>query len=134
MSDWFLLNAKPAIFQVYHGKSNLYLNEMTMMSACIRSTCLVGFFIVLVYWNNNLQVDMRLYSDTLSWLWVNQTLLLLLNTACIAEKEQIPIIVSFVWLGRSLHPRSTILKVRTLTITPQMWFQLEEAWVSKENH
>jgi hypothetical protein len=37
------------------------------------------FFIVLAHWNNSLQIYMSLYSNTLSWFWVNQSLLFLLN-------------------------------------------------------
>jgi hypothetical protein len=33
---------------------------------------------------------MSLHSDTLFWFWANQSLLLLLNAACLAEKQQIP--------------------------------------------
>ena len=50
------------------------------------------FFIVLAHWNNSLQIYMSLYSNTLSWFWVNQSLLFLLNAACLAEKQQMPIL------------------------------------------
>ena len=43
-------------------------------------------------WYYSLRVDMSLYSDTLSWFRANQSLLLLLNAACLAEKQQIPIL------------------------------------------
>jgi hypothetical protein len=39
-------------------------------------------FIVLAHWNNSWWVDMSLHLDTLFWLWANQLLLLLLNSAC----------------------------------------------------
>jgi hypothetical protein len=42
-------------------------------------------------------VVMSLHSDTLSWFWVNQVLLFLLNAACLVEKQQIIILCSFVW-------------------------------------
>jgi hypothetical protein len=35
--------------------------------------------------------------DTLSWLQANQYLLFLLNAACLVEKQQIPIIIDFVF-------------------------------------
>jgi hypothetical protein len=41
-------------------------------------------------WNNSPRVDMSLHSDTLFWFWANQSFLLLLNAACLAEKQQIP--------------------------------------------
>ena len=43
-------------------------------------------------WNNSLQVDMSIHSDTLFWFLANQPLLFLLNAACLAEKQQIPIL------------------------------------------
>ena len=49
-------------------------------------------FVVLTHWNNSLQVDMLLHSDALFWFRANQSLLLLLNAACLVEKQQIPIV------------------------------------------
>jgi hypothetical protein len=40
----------------------------------------------------SLQVDMLLHSDTLFWLRANKSLLFLLNAACLAKKQQIPIL------------------------------------------
>jgi hypothetical protein len=37
-------------------------------------------------------VDMSLHLDTLFWFWANQSLLFLLNAACLAEKQRIPIL------------------------------------------
>ena len=48
--------------------------------------------IVLYYWNNNAWIDMLPHSDTLSWLRANQSLLFLLNAACLANKQQLPIL------------------------------------------
>ena len=45
-------------------------------------------FIVLAHWN------MSLHSDTLFWFRANQSLLFLLNIACLVEKQQIPILKS----------------------------------------
>jgi hypothetical protein len=42
-------------------------------------------FIVLAHWNNSPRIDMSLHSDTLSWCRANQSLLFLLNAACLAE-------------------------------------------------
>jgi len=46
-------------------------------------------FIVPAHWNNSPWLDMSLHLDTLSWFWANLSLLLLLNTACLVEKQQI---------------------------------------------
>jgi hypothetical protein len=40
---------------------------------------------------------MSLHSDTLFWFLANQSLLFLFNDAFLAEKQQIPILYSFVW-------------------------------------
>ena len=43
-------------------------------------------FIVLAHWSNTPQIDMSLQSNTLPWFWANQSLLFLLNAACLAKK------------------------------------------------
>jgi hypothetical protein len=73
-------------------------------------------FIVLAHWNNSLRIDMSLHSDTLFWFWANQSLLLLLNAACLAEKQQIPILYSFVCLNLGSNPRSISLEASTLAL------------------
>jgi hypothetical protein len=48
-------------------------------------------------------------------------LLFLLNAACLAEKQQIPILV-LVWPDQGSNPRSTALEVSTLTKSnPGCW-------------
>ena len=39
---------------------------------------------------------------------------------CLAEKQQIPILYSLVWLERGSNPRSTTVESSTLTFTPPM--------------
>ena len=51
---------------------------------------------------------MTLHSDTLFWFRANQFLLLLLNAACLAEKQQIQILLSLVW-----HNRGSIANSRS---------------------
>ena len=53
-------------------------------------------FIVLVHWSNSPQADISHNLDTLYRLQADQSLLLLLNTACLVEKQQIPILKSLV--------------------------------------
>jgi hypothetical protein len=55
---------------------------------------------VLAHWNNSSQVQMSLHFDTLAWFQTNQYLPLLINAACLVEKQQIPIsIFGWTWLG-----------------------------------
>jgi hypothetical protein len=83
-SQWLLFNAN----------SILWWEQVKMMikSALYHYTKTLWFiFIVLAQWNNRPWVDMSLHSDTLSWFWANQFLLLLLNAVCFAEKQRTPI-------------------------------------------
>jgi len=43
------------------------------------------FIIVLAHWKNIPRIDMLPYSDTLSWFRANQSLLVLLNAACLVK-------------------------------------------------
>jgi len=101
VSEWLLFNANSAIFQLYHGVNMLIFNEMMMRSALYYNNTLSWNFIVLAHCNNSPRVEMSLQSDTLFWLRANQSLLFLLNAACLAEKQQIPILQSLVWPERA---------------------------------
>jgi hypothetical protein len=91
VSQLLLLNVNSSIFQLYHGENKLHLNN-EMMFALHETNTLSWIFIVFVHWNNSPRGNMLLHSDTLSWFRANQSLLLLLNAACLAEKQQIPIL------------------------------------------
>jgi hypothetical protein len=93
-SNWLLFNANSAIFQPNHGENKLTLNEMMMRSTLYWTNPLYGFFIVLAQWNNSPRIDMSPHSDSLSWFRANQSLLFLLNAACLVEKQQIPVFSS----------------------------------------
>jgi hypothetical protein len=87
MSEWLLFNANSTIFQLYYGEIKLIFNEMMMRSTLYYTNMLSWIFIVLAHWNNSPLVDMLL-----SRFQVNQSFLFLLNAACLAEKQQIPIL------------------------------------------
>jgi hypothetical protein len=59
---------------------------------------------------------MSLHLDTLFWFRANQSLLFLLNDAFLVEKQQIPILHSFVWPDLGSYPQSIALEASTLTI------------------
>jgi hypothetical protein len=69
-------------------------NEIMMRSAkkLYKTNTPYWIFIVLAHWNNKPRVDMSLHSDTLFWIRTNQSLLFLLNAACLAEKQHILIL------------------------------------------
>ena len=75
---------------------------------------------MLAHWNNSPRIDMSPHLDTLFRFRANQSLLFLPNAACLAEKQQIPILQSLVWPNRDSNPRSTTLEASTLTIAPSM--------------
>ena len=68
----------------------LHFNDMMIMPYLYLNSTLIWIF----HWNNSPQVDMSLNSDTFSWSWSNQSMLLLLNAVWLAEKQQIPILLS----------------------------------------
>jgi hypothetical protein len=61
------------------------------------------FLLVLAHWSKSPRSDMSFYSYTLFWLPANKSLLILLNAACLAEKQQMPFLKSLVWLDRGLE-------------------------------
>jgi hypothetical protein len=60
-------------------------------------------FKVLAHWNNSLREDMSLHSDALFKFQANQSLLLLQNAACLAEKQIQKFIVWFDQTGPQNH-------------------------------
>lgn len=64
----------------------LVVDEMKMMCTLYHNNSRNCILIVLAHWKNSVRVDMLLHSDTLYWDCVKQSLLLVLNTACLAEK------------------------------------------------
>jgi hypothetical protein len=80
---------------------------------------------VLAHWKKQ-GADMSLHQDTLSWFWANQSLLKLLNAACLAEMQQIPIllsrgdnsehrlVLSFVSVNFYIVNISSVVKIRLL--------------------
>ena len=78
---------------IYDGKNKWYFNKMTEISLLYKSKIVI----VLVHWNNNPQVDMSLHSNVLSWLRASLS-------ECVAEKQQIPILIFFGFTWSGLEP------------------------------
>ena len=91
MSEWFLFSANSAIFQLYHGENKVNFQWDGDEVGFVLYQQAELFFILLAHWNNSPWVDMSLHTDTLFLFRANQSLLLLINDACLAEKQQIPI-------------------------------------------
>jgi hypothetical protein len=83
--------------------------------------------------HNSPRVDMSLHSDTLFWFRANQSLLFLLNAACLAEKQQIPILYSLVWPDLGSNPQSIALETSSLTITLPMRFPIFTLFFFNQN-
>ena len=81
---------------------------------------------MLASWNNSPRIDMPPHCecDTFSWFWANQSLIFLLNDACLAQKQQIPILLPLVWPDQGSNPQSRALEASTLTIPPLIQFAL----------
>ena len=110
MSEWLLFNSNEQFFS--------YITARTSYFQWNDDIC---FVLDLAHWNNRPKVDMSLHSHTLFWFQDNQSLLLLLNAACLAEKQQIPILSSLVWPDQGSNHRSTTLEPSMLTITLHRW-------------
>ena len=88
VGEWLLFNTNSAIFQLYHGENKLIFNAMMMRFALFWTNTLSWIFIVLAHWNNSPRIAKSPHSDTLSWFRPNQSLLFLLNGACLAENHK----------------------------------------------
>jgi hypothetical protein len=68
----------------------LIFHEMMMRFTLYLSDTLSWIFIVIAHWNNSLRIDMSHISDILSWFRANhnQSLLFLLNAACLVARYQ----------------------------------------------
>ena len=91
-----------------------FLDESILMMSDDEWTLLCTIPTRWAHESNSPREDVPLYPDTLFWLWDHQSMLLLLNAACLAEKQHIPILMSLVWSGRGSNPRPSALEASTL--------------------
>ena len=100
------------------NSSAIWWREQVTFSEMIMPAC---FVLDLHTGYTSSQVDMFLHLDTLSWFWTNLSLLLLLNAAWFAEKQQLP--KSLIWPYLGLNPQSITLYMSMQTITLSMLFK-----------
>ena len=91
-SGWLLLNTKWVLFQLYCDENKLHFNEMMLKSTLCQT--------------NSPRRDISLHSNIVSSFRADQSVLLLLNTSFLSEKQQIPVSKSLVWPDQSSNPRS----------------------------
>lgn len=81
---------------------------------------------MLAHWNSNQHEDI---SQNSSRLWIDRCLLLLLNTTCLAEKQQIQTLYLFWFESTTYHSRDGIYKIwhhrgnlkHVVKVTTQLW-------------
>jgi len=83
VSEWLLFNATWV---------KLHFDEMIMMFALTLTETLCWIFYSTSSLKQQSTRSMSLHLDTLFWFRANQFLLLLLSTACLAEKQHMPIL------------------------------------------
>ena len=79
--------------------NKLIFHEMMMRSILYLSDTLSWIFIVIAHWNNSPRIDMSNISDILSWFRANQSLLFLLNAACLEARNTNFIVFGLTWSG-----------------------------------
>ena len=103
IKEWVLFNPSSAICQLYHGENNLIYNEMMMRSALYYINMLSWIFIKLGHGNNSPQIDMSPPLGNIILIPSQPVFLFLLNVACLAEKQRIPISKSIIWLEPTIY-------------------------------
>jgi hypothetical protein len=90
VTEWLLFNAWWFFFSYVTMRTIRILTRWSWFPLFTGPIWIV--YILLSPWNNSSRVDMWPHSDTLSWFRaINSFLLLLINAACLVEKQHIPI-------------------------------------------
>jgi hypothetical protein len=92
VSEWVIVVKRPMgiLFSGISWREHATFIDM-MMPTLYSANTLGWILIVLTHWHYSPQTDMSLNFDALFWVRADQYLLFLLNAACLAEKQQIPI-------------------------------------------
>jgi hypothetical protein len=132
--DWLARNQDNVSAGCCFGALKMY-TENKVISAkvlclTLQSThCHNTFIAVFILSRNNIpRLNMSLRSDTLSWFRANQSLLFLLNAACLAEKQQISILSSSVLPDRSWNPRPTALDIAIIRHVESQYSNMVVHW------
>ena len=67
--------------------NKLIFHERMMRSTLYLFDTLSWMFIVITHWNNSSRIDISYISNILSWFRANQSLLFLLNAACLVARD-----------------------------------------------
>ena len=102
MSDCCLTQTQQ-FFSYIMARKKLFAMSWWWGPVCTRPTPLVWFLIVLAHRNNSPPIDMLPHSDTLSWFRANQSLLFLLNAACLARSNTYQFYSSTIYHTRGEH-------------------------------
>ena len=111
MSDYYLTPTQH-FFHLYHSDNKLICNEIRSVlyqhaSLHFYSACSL-----------KQQSTDRPRSNTLFWFRANQSVLFLLNVACLSEKQQILILLSFVSHDRDSNSQYIAREAIMITVTP----------------
>jgi hypothetical protein len=106
MSEWLLLNVSGQYFSYIVARTSyIFMRWWWWCQLCTRSVLLVR-----MYSCSSLKQQSMTCCCSLthySWFQANQSLLLLLNAACLVEKQQLPVLLSLVWPDLGLSRQLT---------------------------
>ena len=105
MSEWLLLNVSGQYFSYIVARTSYIFMRWWWCQLCTRSVLLVR-----MYSCSSLKQQSMTCCCSLthySWFQANQSLLLLLNAACLVEKQQLPVLLSLVWPDLGLSRQLT---------------------------
>ena len=122
LSEWLLFNANSAIFHLYHRETFQWDDDEARF---ILDHTELDFYSV-----SSLQQQIAgKHVAPLGLIILIPSLpVFVLNAACLAEQQQMPMLKSLVWPDRGSNPWSAALEESMLTITPQMRLIIKMCW------
>ena len=92
MSECLLLNGNSAIFQLYHGKNKLIFRDDDEVRFVLHQHAELDIYSASSLKQQSVDRLVAPLGHIILIFRANQSLLLLLNAACLEEKQQIPIL------------------------------------------